>query len=115
MSQTSSLLNNLFNSNTKHNVMNLSTQELYLVYLDVKKNHPKLTFLNFFKLFISFYKNPNTLLTRTPSTTLLSFLYFFKTSTVVRLVVINGINHSTNSSLFTSNGATSNTIKFNGF
>jgi hypothetical protein len=95
--------------------MNLSTQELYLIYLDVKKNHPKLTFLNFFKLFISFYKNQNTLLTGTPSTTLLSFLYFFKTSAVVRVVVTRGINHSANSSLFTSNGALSNTIKFNGF
>lgn len=96
--------------------MNLSTQELYLIYLDVKKNHPKLTFLNFFKLFISFYKNQNTLLTGTPSTTLLSFLYFFKTSAVVRVLITKkGVNYSANSGLFTSNDVSSNTIKFNGF
>ena len=75
MSQTRSLFKNLFNTNIKHNVVNLSTQELYSIYTNVKKINPQLTFSEFIKLFQILRKGVN--LFAAP-TTLLGFFFFLK-------------------------------------
>ena len=112
MSQTRSLFKNLFNTNIKHNVVNLSTQELYSIYTNVKKINPQLTFSEFIKLFQILRKGVN--LFAAP-TTLLGFFFFFKTTPLITLVSVLNVSTNTSANLFLPNGKSSTVLKFSGF
>jgi hypothetical protein len=112
MSQTCSLFKNLFNTNIKHNVVNLSTQELYSIYTNVKKINPQLTFSEFIKLFQILRKGVN--LFAAP-TTLLGFFFFFKTTPLITLVSVLNVSTNTSANLFLPNGKSSTVLKFSGF
>ena len=112
MSQTRSLFKNLFNTNIKHNVVNLSTQELYSIYTNVKKINPQLTFSEFIKLFQILRKGVN--LFAAP-TTLLGFFFFLKTTPLITLVSVLNVSTNTSANLFLPNGKSSTVLKFSGF
>lgn len=95
--------------------MNLSTQELYLTYLYVKKIYPQLTLSNFFKLFTLFSKSKNTYILNTRTTIYLVFLYFFKTTSLLRLSVVYCTSPNTNVNLLLLNNRSAIVFKVNGF
>lgn len=90
MSQTIVSINNLFNKSIKRNKPNLSAQELYYLFIYLKKSNTQLTLSKFYSLFVVFLNNLVKPRFDTDLKILLSFFYLNKTADISNIILIGG-------------------------